>query len=241
MKFKNNKVTFIPKNKDVYTTLQCPKPSKNYIAQWFKDMPSEVPHLSRMNTLRTAKKCMPFVDSLISGYTQELICDIFINPIDPNKSDTFIEYHWPENLQFRPMSTRREDSYVENSMPNFPGYYDAEFHWNTFWEPKTPPGYSTFYFHPANRFDLPFMTHSGIIDTDSFSGTGPLPFIIKKGFSGIIPAGTPIYQMLFIKRDAWNSEANEYDKKYNKQLTFSINRFFKDRYKKQYWSKKEYN
>jgi hypothetical protein len=246
MKLKKNKVLFIPRDEEVSLSLSYPKPSKSYIPQWFKDMPIEnsfMPGITRpkVHTKFTAKKCMPFIDSLTSGYTQELICDIFINPVDSNKSDTFIEYNWPSNLQFRPMSTRREESQVEDSMPKFLGYYDAEFHWNTFWEPKTPPGYSTFYFHPANRFDLPFMTHNGIIDTDNWSTTGPLPFVIKKGFSGIIPAGTPIYQMLFIKRDVWDSEASKYDEKYNKQSLFSIDKFFKDGYKKQFWSKKEYN
>lgn len=239
MKIKSNKVLFIPKNKDVYTTLPYPKPSKNYVAQWFKDMPSEVSHLSGVNTLRTAKKCMPFIDSLVSGYTQELVCDIYIDPIDINKSDTEIKYNWSGN--FKPLSTRFEDLGSSNSMPNFSGYYDAEFHWNTFWEPKTPPGYSTFYFHPANRFDLPFMTHNGIIDTDKWPITGPLPFVIKKGFSGLIPAGTPIYQMIFIKRDSWISESNEYNEKYNNSIEFSVRKFFQDGYKKQFWSRKEYN
>ena len=239
MKKKYNKVMFIPKNKDVSVTLPAPKPSKNYIAQWFKDMPIEVPHISGQNTLLTAKKCMPFMDSLISGYTQELVCDVFIEPVDSNKSDTSINYHW--SGEFKPMSTRFEDLGSTNSMPNFSGYYDSEFHWNTFWEPKTPPGYSTFYSHPANRFDLPFMTHNGVIDTDKWSITGPLPFIIKKGFSGIIPAGTPIYQIIFIKRDVWNSEVSEYDEKLNKPMEFSVRKFFKDGYKKEFWSKKEYN
>jgi hypothetical protein len=243
---KKNKVLFVPNSSSVELALPCPKPSKRYIPQWFKDMPIENSFIDgikrpKIHTKFTAKKCMPFMDSLTSGYTQELMCDIFINPVNPNESDTTVEYNWPAGLNFRPMSTRREDSQVQNSMPKFSGYYDAEFHWNTFWEPKTPPGYSTFYFHPANRFDLPFMTHSGIIDTDSWSITGALPFVIKKGFSGIIPAGTPIYQMIFIKRDEWISEANKYDASYNEKAVFSIHRFFKDNYKRQFWSKKEYN
>jgi len=88
---------------------------------------------------------------------------------------------------------------------------------------------------------LPFITHNAIIDTDGWPITGPVPFVIKKGFSGLIPAGTPIYQMLFIKRDNWNSEQGEYDKLYNKKIEFSVRKFLKDGYKKQIWSRKEYN
>lgn len=234
----NNKVSFVPRDKDVELCVPRPQPSKKYIADWFKQMPIEVPTVDGLNTDRTAKKCIPFLDSLTSGYTQELACDVFID-CNTNEDDPLISYRW--SGQFRPLSTRREDTGSSNSMPHFPGYYKAEFHWNTFWEPKTPLGYSTFYFHPANRFDLPFMTHNGIIDTDKWPITGPIPFVIKKGFSGLIPAGTPIYQMLFIKRDSWNSEQLAYDESYDKKTTFSVRRFFNDGYKKLYWSKKEYN
>jgi len=231
---KNNKVLFIPKDKDTEISIPRPQPSKRYIPDWFKDMPISVNTIDGLGSDHTAKKCIPFLDSLTSGYIQELACDVYIEPT----ADGEINYRWAG--PFRPMSTRREETRSSNSMPNFSGYYNQEFHWNSFWEPKTPDGYSTFYFHPANRFDLPFLTHNAIIDTDKWPLTGPVPFVIKKGFSGLIPAGTPIYQMLFIKRDVWNSEGAEYDEKI-KQVEFSVRRMFTDGYKKNIWSKKEYN
>jgi len=238
MKLRSNKVLFIPKDKDAEICIQRPQSSKKYIPDWFKSMPIEVKTIDGLESDYTAKKCMPFLDSLTSGYTQELPCDVYID-CNTEEDDPVINYRWGGD--FRPLSTRREDTRSSNSMPHFPGYYKTEFHWNTFWEPKTPPGYSTFYFHPANRFDLPFITHNGIIDTDVWSLTGPVPFVLKKGFSGLIPAGTPIYQMLFIKRDTWNSEQGKYDESYNKKIWHSVHRFMSDGYKKQIWSKKEYN
>ena len=238
MKLKGNKVLFIPKDKDTEICIPRPQSSKKYIPEWFKNMPIEVKTIDGINSDHTAKKCMPFIDSLTSGYTQELACDVYIN-CNTEEDDPVIDYKWFGG--FRPLSTRREELKSSNSMPHFPGYYKTEFHWNTFWEPKTPTGYSTLYFHPANRFDLPFMTHNAIIDTDKWPITGPVPFVIKKGFSGIIPAGTPIYQMIFIKREVWNSEASEYDEKYVKKIHDSTSRFVVDKYKKQIWSKKEYN
>ena len=238
MKLKGNKVLFIPKDKDTEICIPRPQSSKKYVPEWFKSMPIEVNTIDGIGTKYTAKKCMPFLDSLTSGYTQELACDVYID-CNTEEDDPAINYLW--SGKFRPLSTRREDTKSLNSMPHFPGYYKTEFHWNTFWEPKTPPGYSTFYFHPANRFDLPFITHNGIIDTDGWPLTGPIPFVIKKGFSGLIPAGTPIYQMLFIKRDAWNSEQGKYDESYNEKVWYSVRRFMTDGYKKQFWSRKEYN
>ena len=238
MKLKNNKVLFIPRDKDVEICIPRPQSSKKYIPEWFKSMPAEVTTIDGLGSDRTAKKCIPFLDSLTSGYTQELASDVYVD-CNTEEDDPIINYRW--SGQFRPLSTRREDTKSSNSMPHFPGYYKTEFHWNTFWEPKTPAGYSTFYFHPANRFDLPFITHNGIIDTDKWPITGPIPFVIKKGFSGLIPAGTPIYQMLFIKRDIWDSEQSKYDEFYNKKTSHSVRKFLYDGYKKQIWSKKEYN
>jgi hypothetical protein len=240
MKMKKNKVEFVPSNRDTEDMLPHPKPSKNFIPKWFKDMPSEVQSTTEDGFIGTAKMCMPFLDTFVSGYTQELICDINIinNGIDENGKD-IISYNWSGPI--RPFSTRLEDRNAPNVFPNFDGYYNTEFHWISKWEPRTPPGYSTFYYHPANRFDLPFQTFNGIIDTDKWSISGPVPFLIKKGFEGVIPAGTPIYQMIFIKRDEWTSEPVPFDEKFQKSHLYNVRSIFKDGYKKKYWSKKGYH
>jgi hypothetical protein len=238
MKSINNKVSFIPKDKDTELCIPRPQPSKKYIPDWYKEMPTNVPTIDDIGIRGTAKRCIPFLDSFVSGYIQELPCDVFFE-CNTEEDDPSITYRWAGD--HRPLSTRFETSQAKNSMPHFEGYYKTEFHWNSFWEPKTPPGYSTLYFHPANRFDLPFMTHNAIIDTDMWPITGPIPFVIKKGFSGLIPAGTPIYQMIFIKREVWNSFAADYDEKLVKSREYSVRRMFEHGYKKLFWSKKEYN
>jgi hypothetical protein len=233
-------VEFIPKSSDVSIAIPAPIPSKKYIPDWFQKMPPALADLDNKKMDETAKKCMPFLDSLTSGYTQELACDLEIkyHGFDDKTNQDIITYNW--SGPFKPMSTRIEETRSRNSLPNFDGYYKHEQHWNSFWEPKTPKGYSTLYYHPANRFDLPFTTMNAIIDTDNWSLTGPVPFLIKSGFSGIIPAGTPIYQMIFIKRETWHSIKKEYNEKEQKFLDYSVRRFFKDGYKKLYWEKKEY-
>jgi hypothetical protein len=237
---KNKIVNFIPKDKDAEILLPCPKPSKHYMPEWFKKMPHSLSDLDNKKMDETAKKCPPFIDALTSGYTQELVCDLRIinNGKDLDTGEDLIQYSWSGPI--KPISSRKEDTRSRRVLPDFDGYYNAEFHWNTFWEPQTPPGYSALYIHPANRFDLPFITLNGIIDTDKWSITGPLPFLIKRGFEGVIPAGTPIYQILFIKRDNWESSASEYNERYSKKLEYTVRRFFNDGYKKMYWSRKNY-
>lgn len=236
-----NEVKFIPKDKQAELLVPSPKPSKSYFPQWLKDMPSFLPTLDNSRMDETAKHCMPFVDSFTSGYTQELPCDIEISYEGVNKQtgEDIVSYNWAGEV--RPLSTRAEDLGSRNVFKGFPGYYNAEFHWNSFWEPKTPAGYSTLYYHPANRADLPFITLSGIIDTDKWSSHGPVPFLIKDKFTGTIPAGTPIYQMIFIKRDSWVSSTVAYDEDQQRKIRYSARRFFKGGYKKQHWERKEYS
>jgi hypothetical protein len=227
-------VEFIPRDEHVYNNVPCPKPSRSYAPDWFRSIPTTAQNVNGTGIVTTVKHCMPFVDGMVSGYTQELVCDINIK----NDGSDNITYSWTGD--FQPLSSREDEGKDKNFMPESLGYYFKDFHWNTFWEPKTPDGYSTLYYHPSNRFDLPFTTMSGIIDTDKWSITGPLPFLLKKGFSGIIPAGTPIYQMIFVKRESWQSIKKEYDENFNEQMYGSIRKTKGVGYKQLYWSRKEY-
>jgi len=69
---------------------------------------------------------------------------------------------------------------------------------------ETPPAFAPVT-HPVNRFDLPFTTLTGLVDTDlyrmissTFRRSGEIP-----GFQGVLPKGTPVAQCLPVKRDLW--------------------------------------
>jgi hypothetical protein len=63
--------------------------------------------------------------------------------------------------------------------------------------------------HPINRYDLPFTSVSGLADYDVYPLPGNVSFHIKEGFEGTIPAGTPIMQIIPIKREDWEHNINE--------------------------------
>ncbi len=237
------KVLFYPKDKNAEMLVPPPKPAKKYFPEYFKEMPTEIKKGTQ--GWASAKSCMPFIDSLSSGYIQELPCDVYVSYVGKNDSsgEDLIKLSWAGDsdvFNIKPVSTREEDYGSTVFLPGFAGFYNFEVHWNTFWEPKTPKGYSTFYHHPSNHFDLPFQTMSGIIDTDKWSVAGPLPFLIKEGFEGTIPAGTPMYQISFIKRESWNSAAQEYDEKLDKSTWYQAKKVFRDGYKKFFWERKEF-
>jgi hypothetical protein len=94
-------------------------------------------------------------------------------------------------------------------MPQFEhphGYYKNHFAWFPEWAIKVPNGYSVLYSSPFNRYDLPFITVSGIIDNDKVNLPGSMPFFVQEGWTGVVPAGTPYVQMIPFLREDWKSE-----------------------------------
>ena len=57
---------------------------------------------------------------------------------------------------------------------------------------------------------------------------------------GLIPAGTPIMQVIPFKRDDWKSYANEYDSKEQIHKHQKIRKHLFGGYKKEHWQKKTF-
>jgi hypothetical protein len=228
-------IIFRPISIDAETMVQKPVPSKECIPEWFKKIPQyennnlEIVKGPKFNT--TVKKCMPFLDSFLTGYIQTTWTEIFIDLSDPEK----FNYSFPSGPNI--VNVRESINYY----PKIEGYSAIEFSWQQQWIPQLPKGYSMLYTQPLNRYDLPFINLTGIIDNDMYymEKSANHPFFVKDNFKGIIPINTPMFQMIPIKRDAWKSIFDKYDEVL--QLKFlDIRKFFQDGYKKLYWQKKEY-
>jgi hypothetical protein len=102
---------------------------------------------------------------------------------------------------------------------------------------KTPKGYSLFFTHPLNRFDLPFTTLSSIIDADKGINAGAAPFFLDKDFEGIIPKGTPIAQIIPFKKENWDAVKNEKVKDLSLIEKFNSQSVVKGYYKANVWIK----
>lgn len=146
----------------------------------------------------TWKACPAIFDIMSTGYTLKTPCDIEFVETKPNLMSVTIH-----DDKYKDFCVPRQ------KMPQFEhpsGYYENHFAWMPDWAVETPEGYSVLYTQPFNRFELPFLTTSGIIDNDKVNLMGSMPFFLSKGFSGIIPAGTPYAQMIPFKREDWSSE-----------------------------------
>jgi hypothetical protein len=183
-----------------------PSPAKQYIPEWFKNTPRfmGITDENILNSDKTFKVCMPFTDSLISGYIFELWADLYVI-IDKNTGIQTVR--WKEG-EDHILGTRK--TVTTGDMPSFAGYSDVHYTLSHPLYIKTPPGYSVLITQPFNRPDLPFHAMTGIVDTDKhplFPGNYSL--FLKEDFEGIIKMGTPLLQILPIKRDNWVSEVSK--------------------------------
>lgn len=228
------KIEFLPASEDAQLMVPEPKSAKKYIPQWYKDI-----KISKEKTINQdgsiyfdgkIKKCVPFLDGLTHGYIQESWTDIFI--LNDGNRIQFANPTGPDIIKIRD----------EMGPTISKAYYPVEFVWQMQWYPKLPKGWSAIITHPFNRIDLPFTSLSGIIDSDVFyhAGEGNYPFYIHNGFSGLIPAGTPMYQIIPIKRENWKSSVLDFDLSESKKRKIKIRRHIEDGYRKEFWQKKSF-
>jgi hypothetical protein len=214
-------------------------PATEFIPTWYKESPLTLPgsktHLNIPNpetTTSTYKKCTPFFDAMSIGYMVFLSADIEII----RKEDGMPYIMWRTDRTIITEHSHNQWS----GLPVPDGYSPYVYKWNNDFCIYTPKDYSLMFTQPINRFDLPFQSITGIVDSDSYKLSVHFPFFIKNDFTGIIEKGTPITQIIPIKRDLWNRKIENYNEDVNhlnKETYFST---IKRSYKKNHWTKKEY-
>lgn len=206
---------------DVSIDILHPQPASKFVPEWFRKLPGV------QNGIETIKKCIPFLDTLTSGYMIVLASDVYY---DSNGFQQISKIQQVANHSIDQISTLE-----------LPKEYDeTPYKWINFFVTKTPKGYSTLFTHPLNRIDLPFYSLTGIVDTDKFTVPVNFPFFVKKDFQGIIPAGTPIAQAIPIKRENWKSEVEDkkpYEQPWYVNIMHNPPFGF---YKKNFWQRKSY-
>jgi hypothetical protein len=233
-------IFFTASDKDSEDLFLPPKPSSLVVPDWYKDMPQYVNNLKKLQVdergqpLFTVKKCLPFLESLLSGYTVTTPCDIFVS-----KKEIIPEVNW--RLKAPVVSHHISEQTDDLPQILWQDYYKIIFKWIYPYLINTPKNYSILFTHPLNRPDLPFYTLSGIVDTDSFNMATNFPFLIKKDFEGLIPQGTPIVQFIPFKREAWNSKINKTDEEKTRKSFNMYDRSLLNYYRNNFWKKKQWN
>jgi len=222
-------------SKKGYLNLGQPVPIKKLLPSWYRE--SESTFLDQNNgEVAGLKKCMPFMDAMLSGYALVTPVDIFVS----KNEDGSLNIRWNSPEIFQDFISERPKELGEK-MPRPEGHLPNHLAFRGFWGLKTPRGWSALVVHPLNRHDLPFTITAGLMDSDKYSTSGNIPFFIKENFTGVIPAGTPFAQIIPVKRAKWSSIKNDSGIAYLEDLQGTFVRQPGKSYKKHFWQRKEYN
>jgi hypothetical protein len=238
-----------------------PKPASKYIPEWYSQMNSyfndkKIPD-GLGGTTATIKRCMPVFDAINSGYIISTPCDVWVrqglvteNEKEINKNLENLDsddknlninlkqpyYEWSNFniIEFHPIKQAP-------THPNNTGHIVAYPKWTNPWSIKTPPGYSVAFVQPWHRESI-FTILPGIVDTDNYTAPVNFPFVLNDiNFEGLIPAGTPIAQIIPFKRDSWKMEIGKEEDLINqKKISVLLKSKFFDAYKIFFRQKKEY-
>lgn len=237
-------------------SVSVPVPTQDVIPQWYKEAdrfakmpngeyfkaPKEVCPFPKEGTtddfgkIPTWKACPAIMDAFMTGYVFKTPCDLTFFKNSRGSIDVKIN-----DIKFKDFCMARPP------MPQFEhpkGFYKDHFAWMPDWGLELPEGYSALFMTPMNRYDLPFINTTGIVDSDKVHLLGSFPFFIAEGWEGTIPAGTPYLQVLPFKRENWehNIEILDQSKMYAKMVDNA--NFYRQPdggvYKSKVWTRREY-
>jgi hypothetical protein len=192
-------IRFVPEIDNKEAMLLEPEACKKHVPQWYRD--GEFHWVDENgNNQAGLKTCKPFIDVMIGGYFLLIPFDIHVTEDENGK----IGLKWDGPDEWAGFVGERPGA-IGATIPVPAGHRKNHLIWASRWGWKTPRGWSTIVTHPFNRGDLPFRTMSATIDSDKFFTNGNIPFHLREGWTGTIPAGTPFAQIIPVKRDSWRS------------------------------------
>ena len=250
---KENKIKFIYGNhehrelsKDIH-----PIPAKLNVPDWYKELKTSREYV-------TIKSCIPFLDTLISGYILKMPQDLYIKHNymnEDNKLDSSFRFSLhnvnPDMIYASGinLNTQSKETHSIKQVGDKCPFTskNKNLHFYKILNPmiiKTPPGYSCLFVSPLNNKDDRFEIISGIVDTDTYENFINFPIVINgdkyPNLETTIERGTPYVQIIPFKRDDWKMEIGS--KRVNVALTsLTILRKIWNNYKTFFWKKKKWN
>ncbi len=206
-------VIFKARDEVLFNFAPHPKPITTSKPEWFKKMPPLVnndPNLVKNDVFLndgsisfggTLKRCPPVQDIINAGYLISTHCDILVNC---DRKNNIMDLHWTLNHNI-PVIETHNYAQIKGSIIEKFAIGDNIFKYINPWYIQTDPGYSCLFLAPQYH-DLPLTILSGIVQTDKQPETN-FPFLYN-GPDGqtVIPAGTPLVQVIPFKREKYTSE-----------------------------------
>jgi hypothetical protein len=229
-----------------------PIPIKLNIPEWYKKLDHNI-------LKKTIKGCMPFLDTLTSGYLLKMPQDFYVRHNVDNKNekgeefkDSFQTFSLHDQSQLLNAKFLNLNSGFDNhSIKQVEGSPFIEKNKNlpfykilNPWKIKTPKGYSCLFVPPLNNSDDRFSIIPGIVDTDTFPIEINFPIVINGDkypvLEDTLKKGTPYVQIIPFKRDSWKMilKAKKQKEIQNSRLFYGLK--ILNIYKDKYWNKKSW-
>lgn len=212
-----------------------PKPATKNIPEWYKNTPSYANDMKKeilpgVTTPHTIKKCIPVLDAMTAGYIMYTQVDVYVKQMEDGP---YFSWSSQDAISFHPVG----------QAPLHPGANGLPYpKWNNHYAIKTAKGYSTLFVPPLHNPNGFFTVFPGLVDTDTYTAPVNFPFTMNDPkWEGLIPAGTPMVQVIPIKRDVWQMEFGS-DKEIieHTKVSGKLRTLFFNSYKQQFWTRKEY-
>jgi len=243
------KIEFIAQEDYFNLKEDYPKPIKLNIPDWYK----KLQHLPKG---RTVKGCMPFLDTLTTGYVLHVpVSMVIAHNVRNEEKGHQDSYYFVGDFLYGFADAARININTDKPQVH-PGHQVAGsplleknknlplFKILNPWIIKTPPGYSCLFVPPLNNSDDRFSIVPGIVDTDTFDSHINFPFVINgdkyPSLETTIKKGTPYVQVIPFKRNNWKMEIKKISTKEIIQKTWSWGIDYINIYKNKIWKKKSW-
>ena len=211
----------------------APKSAAESVPDWYKNLESYISGKKKPTgqgmTSATIKRCMPVFDAMTGGYILYTYADVFVS-----QKDNTSWYEWPslEPIQWHPI--QQAPTHPQANGMQYPKWINP-------WAIETPKGYSVLFTQPMHRESV-FTILDGVVDTDQYNAPVNFPFVLNDAkFEGLIPAGTPMAQVIPFKRENWQMKiGTEKDLAKQDLTTWLLRTSFFDSYKNKFRQLKTY-
>jgi len=205
-----SKITFISTIDGLQDIEECrPQPAKNFIPNWFKDIPSSAP--------MTVKICPSFPDYFSQGYVLPMWADTKLHYNDDFGAKCEISPLVP------PITTHSNTQFIDYVKPSFKDV-DGRFvfKFNCPWIIITEPGWSVLQLPLFYHFNKEFSVLPGVIDTDIHHEVNQQVLYHSDQENIMIKRGDPLALYIPYKRNKTKLDyrfmTNKDEKMFNKKV-----------------------
>jgi hypothetical protein len=196
--FKEGQIEFLCDEQD-WGVIPPPIPARKFIPEWYKKLQMRSSGGLKSSTV---KRCPPFLDAMQLGWIIPLAADV-----EFRTSDTAGKVDWNSSF-YKPMVDAHAYQQVTTAEAPNPILPKPPLKFMNHWMIRVPKGYSVMFIPPLNRKDPRFECMAGVVECDKYFEYVNFPFTFNEpNFHGILEAGTPLVQIIPVKRSSFITKA----------------------------------